>query len=108
MIKTIRSFALILALFLSPLFIPVAHASFAPKSNSINKYNFTTPAGLNAEVNFWKKIYSEYTTRHAVIHDMRNLGVVYEVVYLGSKPLSRRVKERKLDRKREKYKINLH
>jgi len=35
---------------------------------------------------------------------MRNLGIVYEVVYLGKKPLSRRVKERKLDRKRAKYK----
>ena len=104
MLKTIRSFALILAFVLSTLFIPVAHASFPPKTGSINKYNFSTPPGLNAEVDFWKKIYSEYTTRHAVIHDMRNLGVVYEVVYLGNKPLSRRVKERKLDRKREKYK----
>ena len=35
---------------------------------------------------------------------MRNLGIVYEVVYLGNKPLSRRVKERKLDKKRTKYK----
>ena len=35
---------------------------------------------------------------------MRNLGIVYEVVYLGNKPLSRRVKERKLDKKRAKYK----
>ena len=35
---------------------------------------------------------------------MRNLGIVYEVVYLGNKPLSRRVKERKLDIKRAKYK----
>ncbi len=104
MIKTIRTFALILAFFIFPLFISVTHASFSNKTNSINKYNFVTPPGLTAEVDFWKKIYSEYSTRHAVIHDMRNLGIVYEVVYLGSKPLSRRVKERKLDRKRGKYK----
>ncbi|MED5353351.1 MAG: LysM peptidoglycan-binding domain-containing protein, partial [Nitrospinota bacterium] len=104
MIKTIRSFALILALFLSLLFFSFAHASFAHKTNSINKYKFTTPPGLTTEVDFWIKIYSEYSTRHAVIHDMRNLGIVYEVVYLGNKPLSRRGKERKLDRKRAKYK----
>ncbi len=79
MLKTIRSFALILAFILSTLFIPVTHASFPPKTDSINKYNFSTPPGLNAEVDFWKKLYSEYTTRHAVIHDMRNLGVVDEV-----------------------------
>ena len=104
MIKTIRSFTLILAFFVLPLFFSTAHASFSHKTNSINKYKFSTPPGLTAEVDFWIKIYSEYSTRHAVIHDMRNLGVVYEVVYLGNKPLSRRAKERKLDRKREKYK----
>jgi len=104
LINTIRSFAWILAFFLSPLFIPLANASFSHKTNLIDEVNFTTPPGLTAEVNFWKKIYSEYTTHHAVIHDMRNLGVVYEIVYLGNKPLSRRVKEKKVDRKREKYK----
>ena len=104
MIKTIRSFTLILAFFVLPLFFSTAHANFSHKTNSINKYKFSTPPGLTAEVDFWIKIYSEYSTRHAVIHDMRNLGIVYEVVYLGNKPLSRRVKERKLDKKRTKYK----
>lgn len=35
---------------------------------------------------------------------MRNLGIVYEVVYLGEKPLSRRSKERKLEKVKKKYK----
>ncbi len=81
-----------------------AHASFAYETHTLSKYHFTTPPGLADEVEFWRKIYSEYTTRHAVIHDMRNLEISYEVVYLGDKRLSRRAKERKLDKVKEKYK----
>lgn len=104
MIKTIRSIALVFAFFLAPVFLSVAHASFSYETHTLSKYHFTTPPGLADEVNFWKKIYSEYTTQHAVIHDMRDLGIVYEVVYLGDKPLSRRAKERKLDKIKDKYK----
>ncbi len=104
MIKTFRSISLVISLLLILLFFSVAHANFANNPKSVSAYKFAIPLGLESEVNFWKKIYSEYTTRHAVIHDMRNLAIVYEVVYLGKKPMSRRTKERKLERKKEKYK----
>jgi len=104
LIKTFRSISLIISFLLIPLFFSVAHANFTNNPKSASAYKFVTPLGLEAEVNFWKKIYSEYTTHHAVIHDMRNLAIVYEVVYLGKKPMSRRTKERKLERKKEKYK----
>jgi membrane-bound lytic murein transglycosylase D len=38
-----------------------------------------------------------------VVHDIRNLEIVYEVVYLGEKPLSRRARERKLEKTKKKY-----
>jgi len=38
-----------------------------------------------------------------VVHDIRNLDIVYEVVYLGEKPLSRRARERKLEKTKKKY-----
>ena len=104
MIKTIRSLGIVFALFLAPICLSSAHASFAYETHSLSKYHFTTPPGLSDQVNFWKNIYSEYTTKHAVIHDMRNLGITYEVVYLGEKRLSRRAKERKLDKVKGKYK----
>lgn len=104
MVKTIRGFALVSSLFLSLFFLSFAHASFSHETHTLGNYHFTTPPGLEDQVNFWKKIYSEYTTKHAVIHDMRDLSIVYEVVYLGDSFLSRRAKERKLDRIKEKYK----
>jgi membrane-bound lytic murein transglycosylase D len=104
LIKTIRSLGLALALFLAPFCLSVANANFSYETHTLSEYHFTTPPGLADQVNFWKKIYSEYTTRHAVVHDMRDLGIVYEVVYLGDKPLSRRSRERKLEKVKKKYK----
>ena len=95
---------MILALFLAPFCLSVANANFSYETHTLSNYHFTTPPGLADPVNFWKKIYSEYTTKHAVIHDMRDLAIVYEVVYLGDKPLSRRARERKLEKVKGKYK----
>ena len=30
---------------------------------------FSVPSGLESRVNFWKLVYSKYTTNHAIIHD---------------------------------------
>ena len=100
----IRKIGFIFALFLAPIYLPVANANFPPETHTLSNYNFKTPSGLVDQVNFWKKVYSEYTTKHVVIHDMNDLGIVYEVVYLGKKHLSRRAKERKLDKIKAKYK----
>ncbi|MEK9628463.1 MAG: LysM peptidoglycan-binding domain-containing protein [Nitrospinota bacterium] len=104
MIQTIRRIGLVFVLFLTSFCLPVAHASFSYETHTLSDYHFTTPPGLSDQVDFWKKIYSEYTTQHAVVHDMNDLSITYEVVYLGEKPLSRRAKERKLDKVKSKYK----
>ena len=99
----IRKIGFIFALFLAPFFLPAAHANIPPKIHSLSNYHFKTPSGLVDQVNFWKKIYSEYTTQHAVIHDMNDLAIVYEVVDFGKNHLRRRAKERKLDKVKAKY-----
>ena len=35
---------------------------------------------LVANVSFWKQIYSRYPTTRAVVHDSRNLNVIYDVI----------------------------
>jgi len=81
-----------------------AHASLNRDVHTLQRYHFSTPVGLEPRVEFWKKIYSEYTTDHYVVHDTNNLGIIYEVVYIknGSK-LSRRARERRLGRVKRKY-----
>ena len=84
-------------------FLGNASASFSYEVHTLSQYHFSTPPGLQNKVEFWKKIYSEYSTKHVVVHDIRNLDIVYEVVYLGEKPLSRRARERKLEKTKKKY-----
>ena len=88
-------------------FLGNASASFAYEVHTLNQYHFSTPPGLQSKVEFWKKIYSEYSTKHAVVHDIKNVDIVYEVVYLGEKPLSRRARERKLEKTKKKYRTIL-
>jgi len=97
-----------LVLFLTLAFFAGVSSSAVAKiprnAHTLGKYGFSVPPGLKSQVDFWKKIYSEYTTDYAVVHDARNLDIVYEIVYLGDKTLSRRAKDRKLKKVKNKYK----
>ena len=41
---------------------------------------FPQPAALQPDVDFWVSIFTEYTTDQGVMHDTRNLAIVYESV----------------------------
>ncbi len=45
---------------------------------------FKVPKELQSRVDFWKKIYSEYTSREAVLHDSFYPEIIYEVVDLSA------------------------
>ncbi len=51
---------------------------------------------MESRVNFWKKVYTQYSTQHVLIHDQDNLDIIYKVVYIGDKVLSSRGRDRKL------------
>lgn len=44
---------------------------------------FRPPPGLQERVNFWKDIYSKYTSEQGVLHDSRHVPIVYETVEFG-------------------------
>jgi membrane-bound lytic murein transglycosylase D len=97
----------ILLFVLSILFISqgLVHAGLNRELHTLSHYNFPTPLGLESKVKFWKKIYSEYSTDHYIVHDNKDLNIVYEVVYIkNSSKLSNRVKDRKLTKVKKKYK----
>ena len=41
---------------------------------------FPYPDGLRPQVEFWKKIFTEYTSRQAIIHDRRHVNIIYAVI----------------------------
>ena len=68
-----------------------------------NDQLFPQPAELDRDVGFWLSIFTEYTTREGVLHDSRNLAVVYEKVPLPENA-SRRQRQRVSDQRRQHFK----
>lgn len=78
-----------------------AALSLLPCACSAASETFPEPAALRVEVDFWTRVYVEVSTDGGLIHDARNLGVVYEVVaFKGAKSL--RVRQKTID-KRKRY-----
>lgn len=61
---------------------------------------FPQPPELQADVDFWVDIFTRYSTDEGVLHDNRNLAVVYERLQLPAK-LSRRERQRHVKVRRE-------
>ena len=93
----IKSAAIKFVVILSLVWIGVSPASATfPGEFDTEEFDFTVPVALESRVNFWKKVYTQYSTQHAIIHDQDNLDIIYDVVYLGNKTLSSRARHRKL------------
>ncbi|MCH8301825.1 MAG: LysM peptidoglycan-binding domain-containing protein [Proteobacteria bacterium] len=67
-----------------------------------NEALFPRPKALERDVNFWISIFTEYSTREGVLHDNRNLAVVYEKIVLPENA-SRRTRNRLSKARREYY-----
>ena len=74
----------------------------APPALSAPK-DFPRPAALEKDVAFWKRIYSEVGTDAGLIHDSRDLGVVYEVAKIPT-GLGSRGRERHTEKRKKHYK----
>ncbi|QDK39828.1 lytic murein transglycosylase [Bdellovibrio sp. NC01] len=57
---------------------------------------FAVPKGMEKQVQFWVDVYSKYSTTQGVIHDMDDVGIVYEVVDLKDFKTDRE-KQKKID-----------
>jgi len=68
---TARSWAFVLAVALSVLLYGTPGWA---------KTRFPVWRGLVPHVEFWKLVYSEFTSAQAIVHDRNRLGVVYEIV----------------------------
>jgi len=61
---------------------------------------FPQPAELQPDVDFWVAVFTDYTTDEGVLHDNRNLAVVYDRLNMPAK-LSRRERNRQVDKRRK-------
>ena len=67
---------------------------------------FPQPPELKQDVDFWVSIFTRYSTDEGVLHDNRNLGVVYERIAMPAQ-LSRRERQRRVEARRKKIRAVL-
>lgn len=63
----------------------------------------TVPKGLEDEVEFWKRVYTEVDTDSGLLHDASNLDVVYEVIQFPDDLRTRSQRQRYVDRFKAEY-----
>jgi membrane-bound lytic murein transglycosylase D len=61
---------------------------------------------IRPNVSFWGKIYTQYSTTQGVIHDKRNLRIIYDVIELKdlSRHGSQKINKARIKRVKKKYK----
>ena len=67
---------------------------------------FPQPPELQPDVDFWVAVFTEYSTDEGVLHDNRNLAVVYERLEMPAE-LSRRERNRRVDKRRKALQATL-
>src|SRR5688572_23472127 len=60
------------------------------------------PEGIQPDVNFWIRVYTEVTTNEGFLHDERNLSVIYDTVKFGAGQSSRD-RQRLVDDRRDRH-----
>ena len=75
------------------IFLLFCHFSLADET-------FPQPADLQADVGFWVDVFSKYGNDEGVLHDNRELGIVYDRLAMPEK-LSRRERQRRVERRRK-------
>ena len=81
MLRSTVRLILISALLLQPLVRPASLRAQPEKDEFAGSDLFGVPIGLERAVDFWKKVYSEWSEDEVVFHDRTDPGVVYRVIY---------------------------
>jgi len=89
-----------------PIFFAVMLLWSLPAAADSLAAEFPVYDSIRPNVSFWKKIYTEYSTTQGVIHDKKNLAIIYEVIELKDRNRhgSRKINKARIKRVKKKYK----
>ncbi len=93
--------AVIFSFFVSS-FTIIGGSLFSAESSDAS-HLFPCADELKPAVEFWKKIYSEYSIDQTVIHDHDRLDIIYEVIDWRGRNLSRKAKSREIRNVKNKW-----
>ena len=74
-------------------------------SAAVGQDHFPVCDAMRPNVAFWKKVYAEYPSTRGLIHDSRDLSIIYEVIDLAdeNQPNCRSINQKRGDQAKEKY-----
>lgn len=84
------------------LFLVITLLAVMPNPAAAQDAVFPQPAELDRDVNFWLQVFTEVTTDEGLLHDNRNLGVVYETMPMPAST-GRRERNRRVGLRRKHY-----
>ena len=92
------------------LILLLAAPCFSQAKTTLDPARFPVPDSLRPNVDFWTKVYTEYDSRHVLLHDEWHLDVIYAVIdftQLESSEISdyrkQKLRREELTKVREKY-----
>ena len=77
------------------LMAPLPLLSATTQNNNISASEFPIYPSIKPNVEFWIDIFTKYSKSQGVIHDARNLGIIYDVVSLDASATARAIRENK-------------
>ena len=89
------------------LFVLLVSVSGVNHSEAVAEFDlFPAYSFIQPNVEFWKSIYSEYSLNQGVIHDKRNLNIIYGVIELKNPDLpgGRKINRNRIKKAKKKYK----
>jgi len=82
------------------LYLPLALLLALVTTPAHTEETFPFPEELQPDVDFWVSVFTRYDSDEGVLHDNRDLGVVYERVDMSAK-ISRRERNRRVKKRRD-------
>ena len=61
------------------------------------------PEGLQPDIDFWIRVYSEITTRQGFLHDEQNLSIVYDAIDVPDRAPGSKVRRKAIESERERW-----
>ncbi len=74
---------------------PLPLLSATTQDNNISASDFPIYPSIKPNVEFWIDIFTKFSKSQGVIHDARNLGIIYDVVSLDASATARAIRENK-------------
>jgi len=92
------------------IFAAILFCAGLPAVSLAAKDAFPLYPSIRTNVGFWKNVYSRYSTKQGILHDIKNLKIVYAVIDLKDRDLpgSRRVNRARVKRSKDQYVRILH